>query len=219
MMRGLTLSSHDVAGPSFRNMPAYLKQIQYKCPTDIANGPFQYAHSTKLPFFAWLGENPSYLECFNNYMSGYRAGKPSWADPGCYPIEERLACEKTSSDEVLIVDIGGGMGHDLQELKEKHPSVRGRLILQDRREVIDQIPKDKKAFEPTVHDFFTSQPIKGNYELEPVSVFANTGTKAPKHTICILFSMTGMTRAALRSFGISSQLFDRAIRKFSSTTS
>ena len=66
-------------------------------------------------------------------MSAYRAGKPSWADPGFYPVTERLFDGFDSSvSDLLPVDVGGGMGHDLVELKEKYPKLPGKLILQDR---------------------------------------------------------------------------------------
>ncbi|MCJ1241414.1 hypothetical protein MMC14_009419 [Varicellaria rhodocarpa] len=39
-------------------------------------------------------------------MSGYRAGKPSWVDPGFYPVEEKLGKGiKKAKGEVLIVNI------------------------------------------------------------------------------------------------------------------
>lgn len=94
-------------------------------------------------------------------MSAYRAGKASWVDPGFYPVQERLA--KTfdpSQSEVLLVDIGGGVGHDLKELKAKHPSLPGKLILQDQPDVISTVSGSEGVFEPKSHDFFTSQPIK-----------------------------------------------------------
>ncbi|KAL9105135.1 MAG: hypothetical protein Q9187_008819 [Circinaria calcarea] len=154
--------THDVAGPSFQQLPAYLQSISYVHPTNIADGPFQYAHKTPAPFFVWLYERPELASCFNNYMSGYRAGKPSWVDPGFYPVEERLCnCMKQGKGEVWVVDVGGGLGHDLELLKQKYPHVPGRLVLQDKQEVIDQIPASETGFEKTAHDFFTPQPVKG----------------------------------------------------------
>lgn len=74
-------------------------------------------------------------------MSGYRQGKRSWMDEDFYPVSERLAGNSTpDKDTVLLVDVGGGLGHDLAELKAKHsdinPNVRGRLVLQDKADVI-----------------------------------------------------------------------------------
>ncbi|KAI8957645.1 putative O-methyltransferase [Daldinia sp. FL1419] len=154
--------TYDVAGPSFHGLPQYLKSINYALPTKLTDGPFQAAHGTGLPFFAWLDQNPPYLEKFNNYMSAYRAGKPSWIDEGFYPISERLVNgfgTSTTANDVILVDVGGGLGHDLQELKEKHPSLPVKLILQDRPEVISTV-SGGGAFEAIAHDFFTPQPVK-----------------------------------------------------------
>ncbi|KAI1491131.1 putative O-methyltransferase [Biscogniauxia mediterranea] len=151
--------TYDVAGPSFRGLPEYLKAIKYGHPTDLMNGPFQAAHKTQLPFFAWLDKNPPYLQIFNNYMAAYRAGKPSWVDPGFYPVAELAEGFDPSTNEVLLVDVGGGMGHDLQELKQKHPSLPGKLVLQDRPEVISSVEGSQGVFEAASHDFFTPQPV------------------------------------------------------------
>ncbi|MCJ1414442.1 hypothetical protein MMC32_000768 [Xylographa parallela] len=154
----------NVAAPSFHGMPAYLKATAYKQPHDIADGPFQYAHNTKVPFFMWLGEHPQYLENFNNYMAGYRAGKVGWTQEGFYPVSERLGAglkKKDDDDAVLLVDVGGGMGHDLEDLKARFPDLEGRLLLQERREVIRQIATLSPGIEVTEHDFFTAQPVKG----------------------------------------------------------
>lgn len=158
---GITYT-HNVAGPSFHQLPAYLKSISYGHPTDIADGPFQYAHQTQAPFFVWLYEKPELASCFNNYMSGYRAGKSSWVDPGFYPVEERLGNGmKQGADEVLLVDVGGGLGHDLELLKQNHAGVPGKLVLQDKEEVVKQTTAPDAVFEKMAHDFFTPQPIHG----------------------------------------------------------
>lgn len=95
-------------------------------------------------------------------MSGYRQGKHSWMAEGFYPVEARLSQGiKDAGDHVFLVDVGGGIGHDLQELKTKHPNIPGRLVLQDQPSVIDQISQAPASIELTVHDFFTPQPIKG----------------------------------------------------------
>ncbi|KAF2971860.1 hypothetical protein GQX73_g1674 [Xylaria multiplex] len=150
---------HDVAGASFRYLPKYIKKTSYRLPADVTNGPFQAAHKTELSAYSWLDQNPPYIQVFNNYMSGYRAGKPAWFDPGFYPVADRLIKGFNSNfSSTFIVDIGGGKGHDLIELKLKHPSIPGRLILQDRPALISTLRSSD--FEAMSHDFFTAQPIK-----------------------------------------------------------
>ena len=71
-------------------------------------------------------------------------------------MEEHLVEGMIVSEEgVAIVDVGGGMGHDLVELKKKHPELSGRFILQDLPQVIEQVPQPLEGIEVTVHDFYT----------------------------------------------------------------
>lgn len=165
--RGGIIYTYDVLGPSLRQLPEYMRDHKYRNPLNPADGPFQLAHSTKDHFFAWLEANPTYMAAFGQYMGGYRAGKPSWLDPGLYPVKTELKLDDVAEkeDAVLIVDVGGGMGQDLLELKTKHPSVKGRMVLQDLPKVIDDIKDVPADIERAGHDFFTPQPVKGKKPL------------------------------------------------------
>lgn len=99
---------------------------------------------------------------FNRHMGSYRQGRPSWMDVDFYPVQERLiAGLETTVDAVLLVDIGGGLGHDLGEFRRKHPHAPGRLILQDLRVVIEQAETLHEKIEPMAYDFYAEQPVVG----------------------------------------------------------
>ena len=53
-----------------------------------------------------------------------------WMHPELYPVEETLfAGADTSPDAPLVVDVAGGLGHDLDEFKKfypNHPGVRNQ---------------------------------------------------------------------------------------------
>lgn len=158
---------YDTARPSFNNFPTHFKQRAYKSPElGSLDGPFQQAHNTSLPFFEWLVANPPNLQHFDSFMSAYRAGKANWYDPGFYPVPERLieGFDSTSSD-VLLVDVGGGRGHDVVSFTSQHKAHPGRVILQDREPVIagvlESTDSTSRSFEAQAHDFFTPQPIRG----------------------------------------------------------
>lgn len=76
-----------------------------------------------------------------------------------FPVETKLHVKSSSAP--LLVDIGGGHGQDLIALKEKHPTVSGKLILQDQSHVIDEIKELPSGIETMSHDFFAPQPVKG----------------------------------------------------------
>lgn len=87
-------------------------------------------------------------------------------DPGFYPVTERLEQGlKETGDGNAIVDVGGGLGHDLEAFKTRYPRFRGRLVLQDQPQVIAQISQISPGIDVTAHDFYTPQPIKGNRSL------------------------------------------------------
>ncbi|KAI2636734.1 putative hydroxyindole O-methyltransferase [Xylaria nigripes] len=150
---------YDVAGVSFRYLPEYLKQTNYAHPHDTLNGPFQAAHKTNLPLYSWLDKN-NYIDAVNNYLSTCWAGEPTWVDPNVYPVADRLINGFNSEhSDVFLVDIGGGLGQDLLELKQKHPNIPGRLILQERDVALSTV-NAADVFDTLSHDFFTPQPIK-----------------------------------------------------------
>lgn len=143
----------------------WLKMNDYKVPRTTKNGPWTLAHQTDLEFFDWLDANPPRAMQFNHHMGGFRYGRPSWMDPEVYPVQERLiqglSIGVDEGDPVLLVDIGGGYGHDLVEFQSKYPSCPGRLILQDLSRVLDKISDLPDMIKRVPYDFHSPQPIKG----------------------------------------------------------
>ena len=145
------------------SLPAFLNKTNYRNPTDGNNSAFQLGFQTDLNFFSFLGANPHWVPLFNNHMSAYNQGHPSWMDVGFYPVSTLIEGAKHGDDDVLIVDIGGNRGHDLLEFKCKWPDAPGKLVLQDLPPMIEQAKTMDlpSSIEPMAHDFFTEQPIKG----------------------------------------------------------
>ena len=180
-------------------IPAYLKKTKYRNPVNVADGPFQYAHNTQSTYYRWLADRPEHYQRFNNYMKGCRERKRSWMDQGFYPVKERLetGLKNDHQDSVFLVDVGGGLGHDLEELKVKHADLSGLLVLQDQAAVIARIGKASPGIELTAHDFFTPQPVKGECRLlMRLKLQANGSYQAPEHTTSTLACTTGTTPLA-----------------------
>ncbi|KAJ5704304.1 hypothetical protein N7493_011442 [Penicillium malachiteum] len=147
-------------------MPIWFKENGYNSPIDGNNSPFQTGFRTECLFFDFLrGKNPDYPDLgsqFNNLMSAYHQGRASWMDPNTYPVQEKLIDgASTKENHVLIVDVGGNKGHDLEEFRLKWPNAPGRLILQDLPQILEDIKSLDSAIEPMAHDFYTEQPVKG----------------------------------------------------------
>ena len=114
--------------------------------------------STKLHYFDWLKTNPKRQNAFNTVMGISRAHRgEEWFD--FYPVEKKLF-QGLDRSRVLLVDIGGGLGHDLVAFKNRFSDPPGYLVLQDLPGVIDSIKDLPSGIKAIPHDFFTSQPVK-----------------------------------------------------------
>ncbi|MCJ1263888.1 hypothetical protein MMC22_003758 [Lobaria immixta] len=112
----------NATGPSLRSLPAYLQHTGYKNPSDGSDGPSQYAHNTNLSLYEWIDERPLVLNIFHNHMVGRREGVIKRTDHGFYPVEEKLGKDlRADKEAVLLVDIGGGLGHDLEDFRAGYP--------------------------------------------------------------------------------------------------
>jgi len=140
-------------------LPEYFKQKgDYKNPSDVNAGPFQFASGFKGPYFKWLEETPEQQAAFSRMMALTRLERgEQWFE--FFPTEERFGSSDPSAP--LLVDIGGGLGHDLAAFHEAFPTLPGKLILQDLPVVINDIKELDASIERTTHDFFKPQPVKG----------------------------------------------------------
>jgi hypothetical protein len=123
----------------------------------------QYAFQTKLPTFQLIASKPELLKDFNTFMGNTMGARNYWLD--WYPVQERML-DGASLDAPLIVDIGGGKGHDLKQFNAKFPG--HRLVLQDLQPVIDSVSGIDTTIECVVHDFFTEQTLKGRCRIPHV---------------------------------------------------
>ncbi|KAL0764402.1 hypothetical protein CaCOL14_013037 [Colletotrichum acutatum] len=147
--------------PTFSNFPLYLKKHDWSISPDPREGPMQDVIGKDNNFFKHMMTNHPAGE-FQNHMAGYRQGRPSWMDDGFFPVSERLVKGADSSPEAaFLVDIGGSIGHDLDEFCRKHPTAPGRHVLQDLEYVLSQTQKVDRKIEPMSYDFHTEQPVKG----------------------------------------------------------
>ena len=145
--------------PTFGKLPEYLRNNGFKNPENATAAPFQFAFGTQLHHFDWLQENPQQLLAFNRLMTRQRQGE-DWFN--FYPVEARLAHHgQAGPEDTLLVDIGGGFGHDLVKFHQRFPDVQGKLVLQDQHSTIKAIKDLPPAISTMTHDFFTTNPICG----------------------------------------------------------
>ncbi|KAI1089157.1 S-adenosyl-L-methionine-dependent methyltransferase [Rostrohypoxylon terebratum] len=156
--------SFDVSQLSFTKMPEYLRGTNFQDPNNSLDGPFQYAYGDSSSTFSWLKDHPDLLEAFHDYIYTIRTHRPTWTD--MYPVHSHLIKGlKPDGDASALIDIGGGPGQGLEKFRQAIPQYTGRLVLQERVEVVT-VAKERGVdadgrIELQVHDFFSPQPIKG----------------------------------------------------------
>ena len=144
-------------GPSIRTSP---NRITSAHSSSVVPGHRLLAFKTNLGMFEFLNERPKRLSAFNTFMEGHRADRIPWFQ--YYPVDNSLGDGTQNEKAVLLVNIGGGRGHDLEAFKSAFPHQRGRLVLQDLPETIDDIDHLALGVESVKHDFFPTQPIQGS---------------------------------------------------------
>lgn len=147
---------------SLARMPFYLEETKFRH-VDGFPGPFQHVKG-KIAFFQWLIDNPEMMSHFNNFMSESRLNRPDWFTR--LSIEEMfLDGASTDPEAVLLIDIAGGEGHDIQAFHKAFPNAPGKLVLEELPPVLENIQTQGKDVSPEIVrqpiDFFEPQPIKG----------------------------------------------------------
>lgn len=147
-------------------MPHFLESSKYRTPTGYNDGAFQYGHRTHLGFWEYLKEEPERMTIFNSGMRSLATIGGATRSAGSYRFDEELGKYDVGDDDVAIVDVGGGRGQALEAIKQAFPGLKGRMVLQDVREVIeDARAKGLPSFiEPMVSSFLEPQPVKGKQE-------------------------------------------------------
>jgi hypothetical protein len=110
--------------------------------------------------FQYLMKHPAMMSNFNAFMAGSLETRPDWFD--AFSAQNiLLRGAKCDDSAVLLVDIGGGEGHDLEAFHRRFPEAPGKLVLQDLPPVIDNIKSLNAAITRQKHDFFQPQPVQG----------------------------------------------------------
>ncbi|KAH8886276.1 S-adenosyl-L-methionine-dependent methyltransferase [Thozetella sp. PMI_491] len=142
--------------PEYYTLPTHLKKTGYKNPNDETYISWHDAFNTDQGPFSWFAEHADNMTYFNDYMSLRRGPELGWLS--VYPVREEAAgwCQ----ERPLYVNIGGNVGQQCAEFREKYPDIPGRVILQDlAHSIAAALPTP--GVENTVHNFFEAQPVKG----------------------------------------------------------
>ncbi|EQL00303.1 O-methyl transferase B [Ophiocordyceps sinensis CO18] len=149
----------STVSPQYQALPGFLKRTGYGNPTDERHTVFQEAWNTERHGFEWFSERPENLAYFNDFMAARREPELSWLT--VYPV--RQEAQGLAADRALFLNIGGGIGHQCAQFRERYPDLPGRVLLQDMAHTIAQaLPTP--GVENMAHDFFEPQPIRGEQD-------------------------------------------------------
>lgn len=149
----------DVNARACLSMPQWLVDNGFRQPARAADGPLDAATGKTL----WqILQDPHRSADFNCFMQAYFESARTWLD--MVPVESLLAHSELSKDNVLLVDVGGGNGQMIRAFRDRRfSSLAGRLVLQDRADVIAALDiKEVADIEVVAHDIFGPQTIKGS---------------------------------------------------------
>ncbi len=108
-------------------------------------------------FWEVLTSTPGRMENFIRGLSLFEAFYPVVA---IFPFAKILR-QGNSPDRPLMVDVGGGKGLALLDMRKGCPDLKGELVLQDLPFVTDHISSDDlPGVTKMSHDFFQEQPVK-----------------------------------------------------------
>jgi len=90
-------------------------------------------------------------------MKSHNSGNVSGS---AYPWAEAFAGLDLKDTDTAIVDIAGGQGHILEEIRKRNPQIKGRFIIQDLPSTFEAIPTPPAGCEYMPYDIFKPQPVK-----------------------------------------------------------
>lgn len=146
----------------------YLATIGFRNPTNAKDSLFHYANHTDLGIFEWLQINPDQLALFTASMQAstkLRRHSTTATISSLFPTESTAVVTNGApgsyqDERVLLVDVGGGRGQIIQDVRGQRPELKGRMIVQDlSQEIVGR--EAVNGVEAMSYDFFTPQPIKG----------------------------------------------------------
>ncbi|KAL9072941.1 MAG: hypothetical protein Q9157_004931 [Trypethelium eluteriae] len=161
---GNPISAKGLAAESEVNQlflaPEYFREHNYAFPPSGNDCLFQWALGTNKSYFDHIHGDPERSKDFNAYMAENRSARRHWTE--WYPTGTEIVNGFSAEHgDAVLVDIGGGRGHDLRKFLLKHPETKGNLVLQDLPGVLaDAGLLHESGIRCVAHNFFEPQPIR-----------------------------------------------------------
>lgn len=150
----------DICSPAIQAYPSFLEANKYQDITEGSKTPFQKAFNTDLATFGYIAQQPKLFTAMQLVMTAMQSS--DWL--GAFDLLDEARSSLSEPEETerpFFVDVGGGHGHQLVQLRDKYPHLKGRLVLQDLPQAVEQLsPVD--GVQAIAQDFFEKQKTDGN---------------------------------------------------------
>lgn len=140
--------------PYYARIPDSLRQRNWVPSTGPGNSLWKEASGTNQAYYEWLKNDPRRMTQFDGMVKGFADSRQPWVD--VFPTEQLFVNEEQNCP--VLVDVGGGRGHDIEEFLQKHPEAAGRLVLQDLPDTVNAA-RVSNSVQKMPHNFFMPQPI------------------------------------------------------------
>lgn len=140
--------------PSILAMPRTLAEHAYKAPTKETGNAYKWAHGEEL--WTWLGSHPDRAL---NMVAGMRSHNAGNLSGDAFSWGEELVRLNLTDEDIAVVDIAGGQGHVLAEIRQRNPGLKGRFISQDLPSTFEAVSSPPPGVEFMAYDIFKPQPV------------------------------------------------------------
>jgi hypothetical protein len=167
VLKDLHEHRYDAGMISLVKLPEYFDKEGYRNPDNQNSGPAQYGHN--IPgqnLWPYIAANPKLLKAAHAFFEGDRGSRPNWID--WFPVQKKLlenSSKPVRDEDILLVDVAGGRGHDLLAFKERFADHPGRYVLQDLPHVVEDETLDLAGVEKRSFNFFQDQVVPSKYSL------------------------------------------------------
>lgn len=154
----------NALGPhsTISHMTNWARDHKYIAPQRSTEGPYQEARNIvgTTTFQHWVKEDPASLSNLSALMKVIQRDRLNWSE--WFPADV-LFKAPTSKGDVLLVDVGGGLGHDTTGLARRYPDKEVEFVVEDLPSVIAETRNETldHRIKLVEHDFFKPQPVKG----------------------------------------------------------
>ena len=161
----------------------WVRNYGFRAPADARDGAFQRARGIvgRTTFQHWERDDPTSLQQLSLWMSSQQKHRLNWVS--WFPTDP-LFDETTDNGTVFMVDVGGGLGHDLNAFASRNPDREMHLVNEDLPDIIRQAEKQAKdpRIELVEQDFFQPQSIKGAKIVSDVDIRPNVRALTTYHS-------------------------------------